>query len=180
MRQTLSIAAGGSRAWRTGGQKSEIGGQAISKFDDAIAGMPWHGVACLMGWGRMAKTFIYLIAVVSVIGAVTVFAEEPKAAEGTLTIEKKSYQFTHAVAFETTIDNEEGVVVVLSRQAVPGEKIKEARENDKQSGDTDFGRPFLKLVFKKTGEFKYWSAAAGGTMLGRHSRRAHSGIQDHN
>jgi len=119
----------------------------------------------------MAKKFFHLIAVASVFGAVSLFAEEPKA-EGTLTIEKKSYQFTHAVAFETTVDGEEGVVVVFTRQAVPGEKVKEAREKDKEGDDTDFGRPFLKLIFKKTGEFKYWSAAAGGTMLGRHSGKA--------
>ena len=84
-------------------------------------------------------------------------------------LDKKTYQLTQAVAFETTIDNEEAIAVVLSRQAVPGGKLKEARENDKQSGETDFGRPFVKLVFKKTGEFKHWSAAAGGTMIGRRS-----------
>ncbi len=39
------------------------------------------------------------------------------------------------------------------------EKLKEAREAEKESGDGDFNRPFLKLVFKKTGELKYWSAA---------------------
>jgi len=128
----------------------------------------------------MAKKFFHLIAVASVFGAVSLFAEEPKPADGTLTIEKKSYQFTHAVAFETTIDGEEGVVVVMSRQSVPGEKVKEAREKDKEGGDTDFGRPFLKLIFKKTGEFKYWSAAAGGTTLGRHSGKATSEFKTQN
>jgi hypothetical protein len=119
----------------------------------------------------MAKKFIYLLVATSVIGATTLFGEE-KPAEGTLTLDKKTYSFTKAVAFETAIDNDESVAVVLSSRAVPGEKIKEARENDKQSGDTDFGRPYLKLVFKKTGEFKYFSAAAGGTMLGRDSGTA--------
>jgi hypothetical protein len=121
----------------------------------------------------MSKKSVGLVAVVSLMGAVTLFAQGPaKAAEGTLMLEKKTYPFTNAVAFETTIDNEDTITVVLSRKAVPGEKVKEARESDKQSSDTDFGRPFLKLVFKKTGEFKHWSAAAGGTMLGRHSGKA--------
>ena len=31
----------------------------------------------------------------------------------------------------------------------------------------DFKRPYLKLIFKPTGELKSWTAAAGGTMLGR-------------
>jgi hypothetical protein len=119
----------------------------------------------------MTHKFFCLVAATSVIGAAIALAEE-KPAEGTLTVDKKTYQFTQAVAFETTIDNDDSIVVVLTRQAVPGEKIKEARENDKQGEDTDFGRPFLKLIFKKTGEFKYFSAATGNTSLGRHSGTA--------
>jgi len=115
----------------------------------------------------MARKLVCLISVWIVVAG-TLVAEE-KAAEGTLMLDKKTYQLTKAIAFETTIDNEDAIAVVLSSKAVPGEKITEARENDKKSGDTDFGRPFLKLVFKKSGEFKHWSAAAGGTMLGRHS-----------
>jgi hypothetical protein len=114
------------------------------------------------------------------MGAAILLAREPRPAEGTLMLDKKSYPFTRAVAYETTIDNEAGVVVVLSSKAIPGEKIKEARENDKQSSDTDFGRPFLKLVFKKIGEFKYFSAAAGGTVLGRHSGTAKGEFQEQN
>lgn len=107
------------------------------------------------------------------MGATGAFAQNGiTKAEGTLTLDKKTYSFKDAMAFETTIDNEDAVVVVLSGRKVPGEKIKEARENDKQGGDTDFGAPFLKLIFKKTGEFKYFSAAAGGTTLGRHSGTA--------
>jgi len=121
----------------------------------------------------MPNKFISFFAALSIVAASAAFAAEPaKTGEGTLTIEKKSYTFTHAEAFESTIDNEDAVSVVLSGKAVAGEKIKEAREKDKQSGDTDFPRPFLRLVFKKTGEFKYFSAGAGGTMLGRHSGTA--------
>ena len=58
-------------------------------------------------------------------------------------------------------------MVVLSGQAVAGEKLKETKEAEKDGGDGDFNRPYLKLVFKTTGELKYWSAGAGGTMLGR-------------
>ncbi|MFN2623574.1 MAG: hypothetical protein ABR611_12095 [Chthoniobacterales bacterium] len=121
----------------------------------------------------MTKTFIWLVAITSVLGAMALRAEEGSTkGEGTLTLDKKTYPLKYAVAFESTIDNEDAIAVILSGKAVPAEKIKEARENDKQSGDTDFGRPFLKLVFKKTGEFKYFSAAASGTMLGRHSGTA--------
>lgn len=115
----------------------------------------------------MSKKFICLAGAAGLIGLATLFAQDK--AEGTLVLDKKTYQLNKAVAFETMIDNEAAITIVLSNKAVPGEKIKEARENDKQSADTDFGRPFLKLVFKKSGEFKHWSAAAGGTMMGRHS-----------
>ena len=62
--------------------------------------------------------------------------------------------------------------VVLSRQPVSGEKLKETRESEKEGGDGDFDRPYLKLVFSKTGELTYWSAAAGGTSLGHSSGSA--------
>jgi hypothetical protein len=112
----------------------------------------------------MIKKFIRLVAIVSAIGAVTLFAQEgtTKAAEGTLMLDKKTYPLKHALAYEATIDNEQAITVVFSGQAVSSEKLKEAKEADKEGGDGEFNRPFLKLVFKKTGELKYWSAAAGG------------------
>jgi hypothetical protein len=117
----------------------------------------------------MTTRFICLL---MAVGAMAAVADDKATVEGTLVLDKKTYPLKYAVAFETTIDNEDAIAVVLSGKAVPGEKVKEARENDKQSGDTDFGRPFVKLLFKKTGELKYWSAAAGSTMLGRHSDKA--------
>jgi len=118
----------------------------------------------------MAKKFIALLAVVTMVGAGALFGQEKGL--GTLTLDKKNYPLKQAVAFETTIDDEEAIAVVASGRPVPGEKIKEAREKDKEGRDTDFEKPFLKLVFKKTGEFKHWSAAAGSMMVGRHSGKA--------
>src|SRR6266446_2997637 len=103
----------------------------------------------------MTKKFMCLIAIVSAMGA--------------LMLEKKNYPLKHALAYETTIDDEQAIAVVLSGQAVSSEKLKEAQEAEKEGGDVDFNRPFLKLVFKKTGELKRWSARAGGTMLSRGS-----------
>jgi hypothetical protein len=122
----------------------------------------------------MTKKFMCLVAIVSAMGAVTLFAQEgtTKAAEGTLMLDKKTYPLKHALAYETTIDNEPAIAVVLSGQAVSSEKLKETREAEKEGEDGDFNRPFLKLAFKKTGELKHWSAAAGGTMLGRRSGSA--------
>ena len=119
----------------------------------------------------MSKKFMYPVAIVSALGAVALLAQEgtTKATEGTLMLEKESYSLKHAVAYETTIDNEQAIAVVFSGQSVSSEKLKETREAEKAGGDGDFNRPYLKLVFKMTGELKYWSAGAGGTMLGRHN-----------
>lgn len=122
----------------------------------------------------MSKQLIGLIAVVAALGVVTLDAQEAttKAAEGTLILDKKSYQLKHALAYETTIDDEPATAVVLSGQAVTSEKLEEAREAEKEGGDGDFNRPYLRLIFEKTGELKHWSAAAGGTMIGRWSGTA--------
>src|SRR5436309_13140168 len=121
----------------------------------------------------MTKKFT-LILIVTVMSIVTRFAvgETTKAAEGTLMLEKKTYPLKHALAYETTIDNEPAIAVVLSGQPDSSEKLKETKEAEKEGGDGEFNRPNLKLVFKKTGELKYWSAGAGGTMLAGRSCRA--------
>ncbi|PYK98500.1 MAG: hypothetical protein DME32_14140, partial [Verrucomicrobia bacterium] len=118
----------------------------------------------------MAKRFIYLLSAITAMDVMTLFAQEgtTKAAEGTLMLSNKTYQLAHAVAYESTIDDEDVVMAVLSGQPVPSETLKEARAVEKDGGEGDFKRPYLKLIFKKTGELKYWSAAAGGTQIGRH------------
>jgi len=114
-----------------------------------------------------------LIAGASVIAAVPLFAQEgAPAAAGTLTLDKKTYTLKRVLAYATTIDDEDAIAVVLSGQPVTSEILNEARNAEKEGGDPSFTRPFLRLVFKKTGELKYWSAAAGGTMLGRRSGEA--------
>ena len=118
----------------------------------------------------MIKRFIYLLAAIAAMDVGALLAEEgtTKAAEGTLMLSNKTYQLAHAVAYESTIDDEDMVVAVLSGQPVASETLKEARAAEKDGGEGNFKKPFLKLVFKKTGELKYWSAAAGGTQVGRH------------
>jgi hypothetical protein len=122
----------------------------------------------------MIRKLICSLAATTVLSAATLFAQEnaTKAPAGTLTLQKKTYPLKHVLAYETKIDNEEAIVVLLGRQAISGEKLKEARESEKEGGDGDFDRPYLKLVFGKTGELHYWSAAAGGTSLGHSSGSA--------
>ncbi len=121
----------------------------------------------------MVGKFACLLAVVTTLGAAGVVAEgETTGALGTLTMTKTTYPLKHAVAYETNIDNEDAIALLLTGQAVSSEKLNEARDAEKEGGDPDFTRPFLKLVFTKMGALKSWSAAAGGAMLGRHSSEA--------
>ena len=108
------------------------------------------------------------------MSAMTLIAQEgtTKPAGATLMLEKKTYPLKHALAYETTIDNEQAIAVVLSGQAISSENLKEAKETEKGGNDPELKRPFLRLVFTNTGAFKHWSAAAGGTMLGRRSGSA--------
>src|SRR5437868_1893849 len=116
--------------------------------------------------------FLRLVIALAVIaGVAAVFAQEgtkpAKAGEGTLMVQGKNYPLTHALAYESTVNEDEVIAVVLSGQAIPGEKVKEAREKDKEGEESDFKRPYSKLQFKKDGALKFWSASAGNTSLGR-------------
>ena len=122
----------------------------------------------------MSKKFISLLAAMAVIGgAATLFAQEgakpAKAGEGTVMLEDKNYTLTHALAYETTVNGEDAIAVVLSGQAISGEDLKKSQELEKDGGFADFKRPFLILDFAKAGELKFWSTAAGGTSIGRRS-----------
>ena len=109
-------------------------------------------------------------------GAATLFAQQDakpaNSGEGTLMVGGKNYSLTHALAYETMINDEEVIAVVLSGQAISSEKLKEAREAEKEGQQSDFKRPYIRLEFTKAGEFKHWSAGAGGTQLSRGSGNA--------
>jgi hypothetical protein len=81
----------------------------------------------------MTKKFIYLLSAITAMGMVPLFAQEgtTKAGRGTLIVDKKTYQLARALAYESTIDEEDAVVIVLSGQPVASETLKEAREAEK-------------------------------------------------
>src|SRR6266478_2774534 len=125
----------------------------------------------------MAKKFISVLAGIAFIGgAPPLFtqdeAKQAKAGEGTLMVSGKNYPLKHALAYETTSNEEEVIAVVLSGQPVSSEKLKEAREAEKDGQDPNFKRPFVRLEFTKARALKFWSAGAGNTQLGRRSGNA--------
>jgi hypothetical protein len=118
----------------------------------------------------MSEKFMSLLAATAVIGIANLFAEEPgaaKAGEGTLMVQDKNYPLTHALAYETTMDEAERIVVVLSGQAISAEKLKEARAEEKDGHDASFNRPYLKLEFTKAGELRHFSAGAGISFMSK-------------
>ena len=122
----------------------------------------------------MVKRFIYLVAIALIGGSATMFAQggarPANVGEGTVMVKGKNYSLKNAAAYETTVDGEDGIAVVLSGPTISSEKINEARKSEKNGEPSDFRRPYVKLEFTKTGEFKGWGAATGDVSLGR--RRA--------
>ena len=120
----------------------------------------------------MTNKFITFLVVMAVTGSsATLFAQDgakpANVGEGTLMLKSKNYPLKNAVAYETTIDGEEGIAVVVSGPAISSEKLNEARKSEKKGDNSDFRRPYVKLEFTKAGEFKGWGAGAGDTSLGR-------------
>jgi hypothetical protein len=137
-----------------------------------LLGVWWDG-------GLMAKKFIWLWAMAGALAILANAADEASTkSEWVLNLSKKNYTLKHALAYETTTDNEDAIVVLLSGPAVSSEEFKEARKTEKGGSDPLFQRPFLRLVFKKTGELKHWSASAGGTTMGRQSSKATGEVKE--
>jgi len=111
----------------------------------------------------MVKRLVCLVAIAFVGGSATIFAQggakPAKVGEGTVMVKGKNYALKNAVAYETTVDGEEGIAVILSGPTISSEKINEARKAEKKGEMiSDFRRPYVKLEFTKAGEFKGWGA----------------------
>jgi hypothetical protein len=115
----------------------------------------------------MVKKFMGLLAAMVVIGGGARLFAQTKPGEGTLMVQDKNYPLTHALAYETTMDEAERIVVILSGQTISAEKLKEARAEEKDGHDASFNRPYLKLVFTKAGELSRWSAGAGISFMNK-------------
>jgi len=119
----------------------------------------------------MANKLIGLVAGIFLGGSATLFAQggakPANVGDGTLTIKEKNYPLKNAVAYETTVDGEDGIAVILSGLTISNEKLNAAMKSEKAGDMPDFRKPYVKLEFTKAGEFKGWGASAGDTSLGR-------------
>jgi hypothetical protein len=122
----------------------------------------------------MTNKLIGLVAgIVVIAGSAMLFAQggakPANVGEGTLMVKGKTYPLKNAAAYETTIDGEDGIAVVLSGPPISSEKVNEARKSEKVGDMPDFRKPYVKLEFTKAGEFKGWGAGAGDVSLRRRS-----------
>jgi hypothetical protein len=119
----------------------------------------------------MTSKLIGLAAIGLIGSSVIIFAQSggkpANVGEGTVMVKGKSYPLKNAAVYETTIDGEDGIAVVLSGPTISNEKINEARNSEKKGESADFRGPYVKLEFTKAGEFKGWGAATGDVSLGR-------------
>jgi len=118
-----------------------------------------------------------LVAGIAVIGSsATLFGQEgtkpANVGEGTLMVKGKSYPLKNAAAYDTTVDGEQGIAVVLSGPTISSEKLNAAMKSEKAGEIPDFRKPYVKLEFTKAGVFKGWGAGAGDISLGRHTSNA--------
>ena len=132
----------------------------------------------------MAKKIMILMTAMAVIGSATTLlaqggAKPANVGEGTVMVKGKNYPLKNAAAYETTVDGEEGIAVVLSGPTISSEKLNAAMKSEKAGDMPDFRKPYVKLEFTKAGEFKGWSADAGDVSLGRRRGDATGEIKVH-
>ena len=112
---------------------------------------------------RRMKIFLSIVAGVAMMAA-SVYAQE-KPAEGSMTLSKKTWQLSQGVAYETSAYGDDRIIVVLSNQPITAQKLKEARDKEKEAGSGDFKKPFLRLEFKKSGELIQWTGTDNNTSV---------------
>lgn len=122
------------------------------------------------------RKFISVSTAVIIGGSAALFAQggakPANLGEGTLMIKGKSYPLKNAAAYESMVDGEEGIVVVLSGPTISSEKLNAAMKSEKAGEIPDFRKPYVKLEFTNAGVFKGWGAGAGDISLGRHTSKA--------
>ena len=112
---------------------------------------------------RRMKIFLSIVGGVAMMAA-SVYAQE-KPAEGSMTLSKKTWQLSQGVAYETSAYGDDRIIVVLSNQPITAQKLKEARDKEKEAGSGDFKKPYLRLEFKKTGELIQWTGTDNNTSV---------------
>ncbi len=131
------------------------------------------------------RTCSLLACVVGLSWGVVLSAAADEPLQGSLQIGGKTYALKHAVAYETTLDDEPRLSVLLSDRKISVDKIKAAlREEEGSDESLHLSQPYVRLVFLKSGELddcSIWadntSFAGGGDRLQGDMKLADGRIQ---
>ena len=143
----------------------------MRKEDIANYSLAARGCAAKEPPTMSTKVFLFaaLSFIASSVATVAIVGAAPAVGAGTLMIQNKDYALAHALAYETKVEGEEKIVVVLTARPVSTTKLKEAREAEKEGESVRYDPPCLRLEYSKAGQFQSWSAAAGtATIEPRH------------
>ncbi len=112
----------------------------------------------------MTGKSLSIFAILFVLGGAGLAAAE-KPVEGSLTLNKKTWQLSQGVAYESSEAGDEVTVVLLTNQPIPAQKLKEGRAAEAKGDFPEYKRPYLKLVFKKDGTLREWHGMDNNTSV---------------
>ncbi|MGQ0635042.1 MAG: hypothetical protein ACT4QC_10555 [Planctomycetaceae bacterium] len=109
------------------------------------------------------------IALLGVSLPIVIAADEPKPVEGSLEVGKGTYKLQHVVAYETKDDNDDDdgrISVIASDRRIPIDQIKKTlRENEGSDERLFLLQPYVRVVFRKTGEVESGNAWADNSSF---------------
>ncbi len=115
----------------------------------------------------MRQFLASITTVLCIIGSPALLqAEERLPGEGTLLVGGRTYNLSHVVAYQTRPSDESLITVLASDRNLPIEQIKAALRGDDQSDDElSLSQPYVKVVFRKSGEVQYCQAWADNSSF---------------
>lgn len=112
----------------------------------------------------MTRKSVYLSAAIVALSAVTIFAQD-KPVQGTMTLNKKTWQLSQGLAYEGKENGEEVNIVIVSNQPITAKKLKEGRSKEAHGAAPGFNPTYLRLAFKKSGELIQWNGVDPNTSV---------------
>src|SRR5436190_14205536 len=93
---------------------------------------------------------------------------ESKPIEGTLTIGKRVYKLSHAVAYESKHGDETFIAVLASDRKIPFNEIEATlKKNEGNDEQLSLDQPHVAITFNKSGEAQWCHASGDGGSFSR-------------
>src|SRR4051794_4064825 len=100
----------------------------------------------------------------ALLATASLFAQDAKQVEGTLSMGGKPYRLLHAVAYEVKIWGKPGIAVLASDRPINSEIVKAAVAKKPGDADVFVSQPHVRVMFEASGKASsYYATAAGFT-----------------